>query len=861
MSFKTDIELRIQGLNKLTSLRKEIKVTSELIEEENKLLKEQDGRLLAITNSTSGYSKVLREASKNLNQVVAGSNKEAIAIKELVTAMDQANTARARQNKLVRDEINIRRGINSSMDQADQYKRPIGPRLLAGQTSSIAKDGTGTLVGQRVNVEERIKTILGEQDSLQKSLLELEKKSTTELAEKAKLRAKNKQQFQSEVQALANQANVEKAAMQAEVEATKNIVAEEIKRREAGKLSGIQRRQNMEMANQELLTEIKLTKLAEKKARGQKFKGAIGSGLIGGAFPLLFGQGLGASVGGAAGGFGGGLMGGQFGFALSLVGTTVGAQFDKLAQSARQLGEALKNPIENMDMLITKMGQANTPFGNTVKTLKSLGLEAVAAGQVLDNFNKTFGTNKTSLAQLGEESIRFNNEMQKLGTGITLFVAGPLTKFLEKINQALGFQTIDGIRDKSRAQAIKEERIRLGVLKPDGSKGLLFQAKTLFEGREGGAALRNQPQVIARANELFEQNMNKAGMGGQAGTRNFSDENLQRIIKERRDFELSTMKSQLMIEKESLTMRSEDVNVLKRRIDLLKIEEQLKVKGLADTEIMSEEQERAHQFAIDKLKIEKQISEELLNQSIIMADPMQAALIDLNKQMANFNNITFQAVEFSKAFGDAFSESFKGIIRGTMSVQEAFANMFNRIADHFADMAAKMAATQLKVGLLKILGNAFAGADIRGAAVDANRSVSDMRQIMSPSGKETVIGGSADGRYASRPMVSSLVERGEPEYVIPASKMSSAMQRYSAGARGESVIPGTGSSASGGGGGGSTTINYSGPVLTFNSEEFVPKSAVNDIISTAARQGASQGSSQTFATLRNSRSARSRIGL
>ena len=858
MSFKTDIELRIQGLNKLTSLRKEIKVTSELIEEENKLLKEQDGRLLAITNSTSGYSKVLREASKNLNQVVAGSNKEAIAIKELVTAMDQANTARARQNKLVRDEINIRRGINSSMDQADQYKRPIGPRLLAGQTSSIAKDGTGTLVGQRVNVEERIKTILGEQDSLQKSLLELEKKSTTELAEKAKLRAKNKQQFQSEVQALANQANVEKAAMQAEVEATKNIVAEEIKRREAGKLSGIQRRQNMEMANQELLTEIKLTKLAEKKARGQKFKGAIGSGLIGGAFPLLFGQGLGASVGGAAGGFGGGLMGGQFGFALSLVGTTVGAQFDKLAQSARQLGEALKNPIENMDMLITKMGQANTPFGNTVKTLKSLGLEAVAAGQVLDNFNKTFGTNKTSLAQLGEESIRFTNELAKLGTSITLLVAGPLTKFLEIVNDTLGTTTIKGIRRESDLEAFN-----LGMKKfaPNTPKALAnLGAKQNFFGKTvDGQTFDEFRKGIAPG--IFNRRMNEAGLGGQAGTTNNADVNLQRIIKERRDFELSTMKSQLMIEKESLTMRSEDVNVLKRRIDLLKIEEQLKVKGLADTEIMSEEQERAHQFAIDKLKIEKQISEELLNQSIIMADPMQAALIDLNKQMANFNNITFQAVEFSKAFGDAFSESFKGIIRGTMSVQEAFANMFNRIADHFADMAAKMAATQLKVGLLKILGNAFAGADIRGAAVDANRSVSDMRQIMSPSGKETVIGGSADGRYASRPMVSSLVERGEPEYVIPASKMSSAMQRYSAGARGESVIPGTGSSASGGGGGGSTTINYSGPVLTFNSEEFVPKSAVNDIISTAARQGASQGSSQTFATLRNSRSARSRIGL
>jgi len=225
-----------------------------------------------------------------------------------------------------------------------------------------------------------------------------------------------------------------------------------------------------------------------------------------------------------------------------------------------------------------------------------------------------------------------------------------------------------------------------------------------------------------------------------------------------------------------------------------------------------------------------------------------------------------QLVSAATAIGNAFSSSFKGIISGSMSAQEALANLFKRTADHFVDMAAEILAAQIRAKIVGIFASSF------GSAATSGFSVTDAvdSKFMSPANAatigsggfvETVIGGSADGRYASRPMVSSLVERGEPEYVIPASKMSSAMQRYSAGARGESVIPGTGSSQSVGGGGGSTTVNYSGPVLTFNSEEFVPKSAVNDIISTAARQGASQGSSQTFATLRNSRSARSRIGL
>ena len=69
------------------------------------------------------------------------------------------------------------------------------------------------------------------------------------------------------------------------------------------------------------------------------------SAIIGGAFPLLFGQGLGASAGGFLGGAGGGLMGGQMGFALSLLGTQIGAFIDGLGKKATELGDAFKKAI------------------------------------------------------------------------------------------------------------------------------------------------------------------------------------------------------------------------------------------------------------------------------------------------------------------------------------------------------------------------------------------------------------------------------------------------------------------------------------------------------------------------------------
>ena len=119
----------------------------------------------------------------------------------------------------------------------------------------------------------------------------------------------------------------------------------------------------------------------------------------------------------------------------------------------------------------------------------------------------------------------------------------------------------------------------------------------------------------------------------------------------------------------------------------------------------------------------------------------------------------------------------------------------------------------------------------------------------------------ASGGMATRPTLGLVGEAGEDEYIIPASKMASSMQRYSAGARGEAVIPGTGSSSGGAAGGSSTTVSYSGPILSFNSEDYVPKSAVGQIIATATSQGARAGENRTLSTLRNSRSARSRLGM
>ena len=278
---------------------------------------------------------------------------------------------------------------------------------------------------------------------------------------------------------------------------------------------------------------------------------------------------------------------------------------------------------------------------------------------------------------------------------------------------------------------------------------------------------------------------------------------------------------------------------------------------------------------------------EKLIESFAQADEKARKLLDstkeLNKEfekvsklkapedeLAKLLDSTNQLVGAATAIGDAFSSSFKGIISGSMSAQQALANFFQRTADHFLDMAAQIFAAQIKIGFIKMFTGAMAGGigtAQTGIPSGANLPAGSFGVGSGPGSVVNTNITHATGRsfssggYVTRPTVGLIGEAGEDEYVIPASKMAASMQRYSAGARGDAVVAGGGSSYASGGAGGSTTVSYSGPILNFNSEEFVPKSAVGQIIATATSQGARAGENRTLSTLRNSRSARSRLGM
>ena len=119
----------------------------------------------------------------------------------------------------------------------------------------------------------------------------------------------------------------------------------------------------------------------------------------------------------------------------------------------------------------------------------------------------------------------------------------------------------------------------------------------------------------------------------------------------------------------------------------------------------------------------------------------------------------------------------------------------------------------------------------------------------------------AEGGFVTGPTSAIIGEGGEPEYVIPESKMRESMARYSAGSRGAGVIPdnegSAAASAGGGGGGGSVDVRFN--VERINSVDYVTASQFQAGIAQAAQQGAREGERRALGSMQNSPAVRRRV--
>jgi len=242
-----------------------------------------------------------------------------------------------------------------------------------------------------------------------------------------------------------------------------------------------------------------------------------------------------------------------------------------------------------------------------------------------------------------------------------------------------------------------------------------------------------------------------------------------------------------------------------------------------------------------------------------VASGLSDAISKLKEELNPIKLATDTIVNGATAIGEAFSTAFGEVITGAKSTQEALADAFKSIGQAFISMALEIIAKQMTLIILQTILNALSGGG--NAMGTANKNLTGTGALKSPM-PALKVGGYAEGGFVTGPTTAMIGEGGEPEYVIPASKMGTAMSRYSAGARGAAVIPGNGASGGGGTvGGGSGSIDVRYTVERINSVDYVTADQFQRGMAQAAKQGAEQGERRALSRLQNSPSVRRRVGV
>jgi hypothetical protein len=198
--------------------------------------------------------------------------------------------------------------------------------------------------------------------------------------------------------------------------------------------------------------------LQQQQVTAKRRKDILSNAIIGGAFPALFGQGLGASVGGAAGGAAGGAIGGQFGFGLSLVGTALGAQVDLAIQKFRDLSKALDDPIKNFELLVQNASLSSKQVEKYARALIDSGRNAEATALIQEDLISTFGSLQGA-KEYNSAIDTLSRSWSKATTVLAGFVAGPLAALIRQLEQPTGGAAI-GLSFEQLAGQLTPEQFR-----------------------------------------------------------------------------------------------------------------------------------------------------------------------------------------------------------------------------------------------------------------------------------------------------------------------------------------------------------------------------------------------------------------
>ena len=650
MAYKADIQLAVKGLRELRSLNIHLDRNGKAVDRSiEKIMKYN-----SVTRSH--FDPTLNNLSSALAKAQANFDKANISTVQGIKAAE--NLAKA--EKLVNAELIARNALMGTVRGT-----AFGPQQAdAGQTVAAQKQQ------------------LADQEQLDQALLKLENRSLDNISKKVELRNK-------------------------EVAQGKKLVSEAGNRRKILANNNKLRTEEFRTAGKIQEREMRISKILEKNAKFRNsFRGrtqraiaggsrenldirnqAISNALIGGAFPLLFGQGAGASAGGALGGAAGGLLGGQFGFALSLVGTQIGSIIDTFVAGTAELGRAIGPFTQDTQAVTAALGLQGSAEEARIKLIEetqgktaafnaSMRLMATEIGQRGVDSLKRFGENTRLLTSQFTLAI---TKLQAFAAGVANFVAR-LTGLEAGLEADAATRTVKAAAGEgdAEAQALVDRRIAAESLRGQGGEGA--RKKVLLD------QISAEEKIFAiRRNTSIEADNLTQKFQGLKTTIEAEAEETKRIAELRKNgLNPALAKTIAGIEKEGQLAKDN----LQVEIDKL-IEKQSKVGQL-------EEKEQTRLTTLEKIKdgIDDQV------------DSLTEVATATDKVNNAFKNI-------ANSIENDIKEGIKGLIKGTSTL----ADLLNKVADKFLDLAIDQAFGSVGGGgIFGFLGNILGGKKAPGKA-------------------------------------------------------------------------------------------------------------------------------------------------
>ena len=437
LEVKTRAEKLDKFNNKIVETQKKVTAAGNAILRKAEIIEKN-----AIPN-IQNFGKALNDANKAFREAASGTPQATRAAEDFVKATKLVNEELARQNQLLEDV------------RQKQIKKPVLQNKFTTTSSPFApsRDPLGRTDAE-INrmLDQRAEDVMKVQNALKPTLqgTKLQQRENAEINRQLDKTAELYMIQNKEIKDIANTIRTKKIKqLEAEAKIENEILNAKAKQVQADMDAERKRRSRISIERKQDLLESpggRFARFRRGRTRGDRAirNQALSNALIGGAFPLLFGQGLGASAGGGLGGGAGGILGGQFGFALSLVGTSVGAALDRLIKGLNDFGKALETTDGALKLITDRNLFSSKAIQKQAEALKRQGRQA----ELNELITRDLGNSLGAIAV--EDVQKFSSEMQELSrqfgiltTQFQILAAGPLSKVIDLINSVVGRQVLE----------------------------------------------------------------------------------------------------------------------------------------------------------------------------------------------------------------------------------------------------------------------------------------------------------------------------------------------------------------------------------------------------------------------------------